>query len=97
MSVGAGRSAVAIGGGTGLPTMLSCLVELGFQTAAVVTMADDGGSSGVLRRQLGMLPLATSATAWRPWQPTTRVFSRSSSSTGSRTGRGSPVTHWATS
>lgn len=56
MSVGAGRKAVAIGGGTGLPAVLGCLVELGFETSAVVTMADDGGSSGKLREQLGMLP-----------------------------------------
>ncbi|HET6498205.1 MAG TPA: gluconeogenesis factor YvcK family protein [Coriobacteriia bacterium] len=50
------RRAVAIGGGTGLPIVLRCLVELGFETSAVVTMADDGGSSGLLRRELGMLP-----------------------------------------
>ncbi len=56
MSIGAGRSAVAIGGGTGLPQVLRCLTELGFETTAVVAMADDGGSSGVLRRQLGILP-----------------------------------------
>lgn len=51
-----GRKAVAIGGGTGLPAVLTTLVELGFETSAVVTMADDGGSSGALRRELGMLP-----------------------------------------
>jgi len=56
VSVGTGRLAVAIGGGTGLPQVLRCLVDLGFDTSAVVTMADDGGSSGVLRRQLGILP-----------------------------------------
>ena len=56
MSVGAGRRAVAIGGGTGLPSVIHCLLEMGFETTAVVTMADDGGSSGMLRRQLGMLP-----------------------------------------
>ena len=56
MSVGSGRGAVAIGGGTGLPSVLGCLVELGFETSAVVTMADDGGSSGKLRQQLGILP-----------------------------------------
>lgn len=50
------RRAVAIGGGTGLPPVLRSLVELGFDTTAIVTMADDGGSSGVLRRELGMLP-----------------------------------------
>jgi len=56
VSVGTGRRAVAIGGGTGLPAVIHCLLELGFATSAVVTMADDGGSSGALRRQLGMLP-----------------------------------------
>jgi uncharacterized cofD-like protein len=50
------RRAVAIGGGTGLPAVIHCLLELNFSTSAVVTMADDGGSSGLLRRQLGMLP-----------------------------------------
>ncbi len=52
----ASRSAVAIGGGTGLPQVLKCLLELGFETTAVVTMADDGGSSGKLRAELGILP-----------------------------------------
>lgn len=50
------RRAVAIGGGTGLPLVLRCLLDLGFDTTAIVTMADDGGSSGMLRRELGMLP-----------------------------------------
>ena len=56
MSAGSGRAAVAIGGGTGLPAVIHCLLDLGFETSAVVTMADDGGSSGQLRKQLGMLP-----------------------------------------
>jgi uncharacterized cofD-like protein len=50
------KRAVAVGGGTGLPKVLRCLLELGCDTTAVVTMADDGGSSGHLRRELGMLP-----------------------------------------
>jgi uncharacterized cofD-like protein len=50
------RRAVAIGGGTGLPNVLDCLLRLGYDTTAVVTVADDGGSSGALRRDLGMLP-----------------------------------------
>jgi len=50
------RRAVAVGGGTGLPNVLWCLLEMGLSTTAVVTMADDGGSSGHLRRELGMLP-----------------------------------------
>ncbi|MBE0475944.1 MAG: YvcK family protein [Coriobacteriia bacterium] len=53
---GGSRRAVALGGGTGMPVVLSCLVELGFRTTAVVTAADDGGSSGMLRRELGILP-----------------------------------------
>jgi uncharacterized cofD-like protein len=50
------RRAVAVGGGTGLPTVLRCLLDAQWETTAVVTMADDGGSSGHLRRELGMLP-----------------------------------------
>ncbi len=54
--VGEGRRAVAVGGGTGIPVVISALLRMGFDTTAVVTMADDGGSTGVLRRELGMLP-----------------------------------------
>lgn len=50
------RTAVAVGGGTGLPLVLRCMLRAGFDTTAVVTVADDGGSSGQLRRELGMLP-----------------------------------------
>ena len=50
------RKAVAIGGGTGLPSVLRCFIRSGLETSAIVTMADDGGSSGKLRRDLGMLP-----------------------------------------
>lgn len=47
---------VAIGGGTGLSTMLRGLKKYTGRLTAIVTMADDGGSSGALRDQLGMLP-----------------------------------------
>lgn len=50
------RKAVAIGGGTGLPRVLRCMLRLGFEPTAIVTMADDGGSSGRLREELGILP-----------------------------------------
>lgn len=56
MPAGIGRHAVAIGGGTGLPVVIEALLGEGFETSAVVTMADDGGSSGILREQLGILP-----------------------------------------
>lgn len=47
---------VAIGGGTGLSTMLRGLKLHTSNITAIVTVADDGGSSGVLRTDLGMLP-----------------------------------------
>lgn len=47
---------VAIGGGTGLSTMLRGLKRYSGRLTAVVTVADDGGGSGVLRRELGMPP-----------------------------------------
>jgi hypothetical protein len=51
-----GPRIVAIGGGTGLSTLLRGLKEYTGNLTAVVTVADDGGSSGVLRRELGILP-----------------------------------------
>jgi uncharacterized cofD-like protein len=47
---------VALGGGHGLAVTLTALRLLGVEPTAVVTVADDGGSSGRLRRDLGMLP-----------------------------------------
>lgn len=51
-----GPKIVAIGGGHGLNTLLRGLKEHTDNITAVVTVADDGGSSGRLRRELGMLP-----------------------------------------
>ncbi len=45
-----------IGGGTGSFTLLSALKEHTKQLAAIVNMVDDGGSTGVLRDELGTLP-----------------------------------------
>lgn len=47
---------VALGGGRGLYATLSALRRLTTDLTAVVTVADDGGSSGRLRRELGLLP-----------------------------------------
>ncbi|HJT99709.1 MAG TPA: uridine diphosphate-N-acetylglucosamine-binding protein YvcK, partial [Actinomycetes bacterium] len=47
---------VALGGGHGLAVTLTALRLLGVEPTAVVTVADDGGSSGRLRRDLGLLP-----------------------------------------
>ena len=51
-----GPKIVAIGGGTGLSTMLRGLKHHTANITAIVTVADDGGSSGRLRRELGVLP-----------------------------------------
>ena len=51
-----GPRIVAIGGGTGLSTMLRGLKKHTKNLTAIVTMADDGGSSGMLRADLGMPP-----------------------------------------
>ena len=49
-----GPRIVAIGGGTGLSTLLRGLKESTSNLTAIVTVADDGGSSGILREQLGV-------------------------------------------
>jgi len=51
-----GPKIVVIGGGTGLSTMLRGIKNLTPNVTAIVTVADDGGSSGRLRRELGVLP-----------------------------------------
>lgn len=47
---------VAFGGGTGLPVLLRGLKDRVENLTAVVTVADDGGSSGRLRQELGVAP-----------------------------------------
>lgn len=51
-----GPKVVVIGGGTGISTMLRGLKHYTSNISAVITVADDGGGSGVLRNDLGMLP-----------------------------------------
>lgn len=51
-----GPRIVVLGGGTGLSTMLRGLKRHTDHLTAIVTVADDGGGSGVLRQELGMLP-----------------------------------------
>ena len=51
-----GPNIVAIGGGTGLSTLLKGLKNYSSNITAIVTVSDDGGSSGVLRKQLGVQP-----------------------------------------
>jgi uncharacterized cofD-like protein len=49
-------SITALGGGTGLSSLLRGLKLAPVDLTAIVTVADDGGSSGRLRRELGILP-----------------------------------------
>jgi uncharacterized cofD-like protein len=53
---GDGSRAVAIGGGHGISRTLQALPRIVDHVTAVVTVADDGGSSGRLRRDLDVLP-----------------------------------------
>jgi uncharacterized cofD-like protein len=52
-----GPKVVAIGGGTGLSTLLRGMKEHTSNLTAIVTVADDGGSSGTLRTELGIPPV----------------------------------------
>ncbi|MEC9488355.1 MAG: gluconeogenesis factor YvcK family protein [Halanaerobium sp.] len=51
-----GARIVAIGGGTGLSSILRGLKKYTSNLTAIVTVADDGGSSGILRQEMGILP-----------------------------------------
>lgn len=52
----AGPEVVAIGGGTGLSVLLRGIKEYTNNISAIVTVADDGGSSGRLREDMGIVP-----------------------------------------
>ena len=71
--------AVSIGGGTGQPRAIAALRRLGACIDSVVAMADDGGSTGVLRERAGVLPpgdirKCLSALAGNPDSPFARAF-----------------------
>lgn len=55
-TLSAGPHIVVLGGGTGLPVVLRGLKPYTANLTAIVTSADDGGSSGRLRTELGILP-----------------------------------------
>ena len=54
--LGRGPSIVVIGGGHGLSVLLRGIKEATSNVTAIVTVADDGGSSGRLREELGIIP-----------------------------------------
>ena len=56
MKLDHGPKIVAVGGGTGLSTMLKGLKKITNNITAIVTVGDDGGSSGRLREEMGVLP-----------------------------------------
>ena len=71
--------AVVIGGGTGAPVSIRTLLSLGVNTSAVVAMADDGGSTGILREEAHVSPpgdvrKCIAAFALDPDDPMTRAF-----------------------
>ncbi len=51
-----GPNIVTIGGGTGLSVLLRGLKKVTFNLTAIVAVSDDGGGSGILREDMGMLP-----------------------------------------
>lgn len=56
MALARGPKIVVIGGGTGLSTLLRGLKQYTSNIAAIVTVTDDGGSSGRLSEELGIIP-----------------------------------------
>ena len=71
--------AVVIGGGTGAPVSIRTLLSMGIETDAVVAMADDGGSTGILRDQAGAtapgdIRKCITAMADSPDDPLTQAF-----------------------
>lgn len=70
---------VVIGGGTGAPVSIRTLLSMGLSTSAVVAMADDGGSTGILRQEADVTPpgdirKCIAAMAADPQDPLTRAF-----------------------
>jgi uncharacterized cofD-like protein len=47
---------VCIGGGTGQSNAIHALTEAGFAVSAIVAMVDDGGSTGIIRQEMGTVP-----------------------------------------
>lgn len=71
--------AVVIGGGTGAPVSIRTLLHMGIETSAVVAMADDGGSTGILREEAHVTPpgdirKCLAAFAKDPNDPLTKAF-----------------------
>ena len=54
--LGSGPRITVIGGGSGLPSLIRGIKHYSHNITAIVTMADDGGSSGRLRNELGIQP-----------------------------------------
>ncbi len=71
--------AVSIGGGTGQPNAIRALHAAGCFVTAIVAMADDGGSTGIIRQEMGMVPpgdirKCLVAMAAEPTGPLARAF-----------------------
>lgn len=72
---------VVLGGGTGAPKSIRTLLSMGYETSSVVAMADDGGSTGILREVASATPpgdirKCLAAMAADPSDPFVRAFQR---------------------
>ncbi len=67
---------VVIGGGTGSYKVLRGLKSYPLELAAIVSMLDDGGSSGRLRNEFEHLPPGGGTAACSRWPPTTTLAGR---------------------
>lgn len=56
VKLNSGPKVAALGGGTGLSSLLRAVKKITSNVTAIVTVADNGGNSGVLRKELGVLP-----------------------------------------
>lgn len=79
LAPGESLRAVVIGGGTGAPVSIRTLLSMDIETSAVVAMADDGGSTGILREEADVTPpgdvrKCIAAMAADPADPFTRAF-----------------------
>lgn len=69
------KKIVVIGGGTGVFVALTGLKKFSNELSAIVTMADDGGSSGILREEFGVLPPGDIRRALVALSPSTSLLS----------------------
>lgn len=69
------KNVVVIGGGTGLSAMMSGFKHLdNVNLTAIITVADDGGSTGRIRDAYNIPAMGTSAMSFAPWQKMMKIL-----------------------